>query len=51
MGVRDGEEGTTIPPVETCEADADSLLLREAWLTGYSVGTQNAKRQGKGESL
>ena len=41
VGVYDGEHGTTIPPVECCEDTDQSRALREAWMTGYSVGVKN----------
>jgi len=41
VGVYDGEHGTTIPPVECCEDTDHSRTLREAWMTGYSVGVNN----------
>ena len=41
MGVYDGERGTTIPPVQCCESTNHSRELREAWMTGYSIGVRN----------
>ncbi len=40
LGVYDGERGDTVPPVEF-----DSGLLREAWMTGFSVGQKNRSNQ------
>lgn len=42
IGAYDGEHGNTVPPAWACEPDERSKALREAWLTGYSAGRNNA---------
>lgn len=41
LGVHDGENGTTIPPVQCSLDTVGSLLLREAWMSGFSIGELN----------